>query len=1448
MKGYSIGQLSRIDVELKEAVCDSLVSLLVARVSGMDERGCNLYGRSPRRNIVAGQLLPRYGATGDDETSDIRVASIGVDFVVAAGSRAQVRVTPRFCVYLRILPQWSDLVAGGGDLEFDFRLNSSVQHQIDDAIRVNREAALKAAGIDRPDWRSMDETKRTMIRAQRAEVLAAVRKKAYAAHDIELVHAEAHDEADTGAAEGDDAIADPNKEEEVAPAPAPISRLLRESRSMPLALVDPAPIPGKWRRLELRLPTLEFGSDDGETRLNDTVDAYNRQLADTVAEQIKAWTTGEGATCAWRDVRVAPADTLSEEAWAAATGVFVGVPVDRSLIVPDLSGIVVKVDRQQEFVDPSRVSFRVALDNQSIDLSPREALGKCNTVFGAGIIMEVPSTAHRPLRLDRVEPSYRFRDYLNYPAIGLNCGIAASAAGDWLRLETTVAPRFAQPRIVPRQIDVPHQFAQLRNPEFDASSLRKLPESYRTWIDEQEQHLSSAVVAGLEESDAKLELDRLHEDLDAQREEARYVERGVELLIASKAVTDAIAGGAEAEDDTLRLRAAPWRAWIMTNEAFANRDQHDIDRGWRLFQLSFILAHVPVFASRMDEWHDYQDAELDEDSASLLYFPTGGGKSEAFYGALLFAMFLDRLRGKDRGVTALIRYPLRLLTLQQAQRLLKLIVHAEVVRRRHDAGTWPFEMGFWVGSQNTPNRYGAFRSEIPLFGDPAYQDDRWLDGKMGDDEARARAKRYTDALEAYNKVPDCPMCGEPTGLRRDEREGPRGARVAIVCFNANCDWNLEHGGQHAFPFLLTDDTIYARAPSIVLGTIDKLAMLGQHTGTISKVLGMFGLARWMDRHGNLDTPRKEEDLRAGPQQNDCRPVFPAYREGEHIFHDPFPSMIVQDEAHLLEESLGTFSGLFDTLLENVLGEIAEMAGDELKVARRWIEDGSKTTRMPKIIAATATISAPERQLETLYQRRPLRFPYPGPDIYHSFFTEPARPPSGNEERMARASCLPRHLAPEATAPWMRLYVSLITNDSTHTVTTVSVLAAFHAIVTEMWDGLLNEATRETTVAALKTAISQDTQGNWRRTAFDRVVKSKRFGEVLALVDLHRIVLAYVTNKKGGDQIMDAMSDAVEQQHRRLGRRHMPFDGRLVSGGIDMKDIQAVMEESERSFEGVEYPDIAETVRSIVATSAISHGVDVDRFNSMFFAGLPSDIAEYIQASSRVGRAHVGFVILLPTPQNRRDRYVVETHDIFHRFLERMIAPPAVERWAETAIKRTLASHVQAWAMLRESGQFIELAKDRKAQVTPMDQVSQLSSMAKRNQVAFCEELGSFVLDSTGFSGRGSVKLGAPPYGDFYRRLIEVEIDKFARDVAARATHAQLRDYWADFPAFRPPMTSLRDVDEAGYIVAAARDPQATGRSTNVDRGELAAVMRAIRTQRGTGSELDADGGIDGQTA
>lgn len=1443
MKGLSNGQLGSIDVELKEAVCDALVNALVSRVSGVDARGRTMLGGSPRRGIFAGQLLPRFDSNRTaDETTDIRVAAIGMDLLLDSASSARLHVTPRFSVYVRVIPEWRELVGGGGELEFDFRLRPTVQQQIDSAIRTERGPALRAAGVERPDWKGMDEARRSKVRAARAQVLGEVRRKAYAAHNIRLL---TDDPAEPlpGGTENDGVPTDPNTADDTAQPPPPISRLIREGREIPLNLVDPAPVPGKWRRLDLELPTLAFDTGADDATASAAIDTYNAALAKAAADQLEAWVTGDGVREAWRDANVQPGDTLTEARWTAAMAALAARSVDRARILPDLSQVVVKVERQVDFLDRSRLSMRVMLDNQSADLTPQEAKSKCNTVFGASLSLTLPKSAHRLLRLDRVEPSYRFRDHLDYPAIGLNCGVSAEYDGNAVTLATTVAPRFAQPRIVARNIDLPFQFAILKDPDFDASRLLALPRAYAEWINGQEGRLKDAVTAGLEPADAAVEAARLRQDIDAQRAEARYIERGVELLMESKKAHDFLVstGG----DRDLERRAAPWRAWTMANEAFALRDAHDQRRGWRLFQMAFVLAHVPVFASRMPEWRDRHDPLLDEEGVSLLYFPTGGGKSEAFYGTLLYAMFLDRLRGKDRGVTAMIRYPLRLLTLQQAQRLLKLVVRAEMVRKSHGVGRWPFEMGFWVGSQNTPNHYREFRADIPLVSDTDFANDSGLDGETGDDDQRDRGRRYVEAREAYDKIPDCPVCGKQTGLRRDEGDGPLGRRAVIVCFNDRCDWNRAHGGRHPLPFLLTDDAIYARAPTIVLGTVDKLAMLGQNTGTISKVLGMFGLARRMDRRGNLDTPRTEEKLRRDPAADGCEKLFPAYSDGRRIFHDPFPSLIIQDEAHLLEESLGTFSGLFDTLLDTVFEDVADMAGDGLQVARRWNGDGWGGARMPKVIAATATISAPERQLETLYQRKPLRFPYPGPDLYHSFFAEPAPPPATNPARRALAAELPFAQAPEQTAPWMRLYVSLMTNDATHTVTTVGVLAAFHGIITSLWDGMLDDARRTAAIATIRAAVSKGLMGDWRRAAIDRAVAGGRETEIMALVDLHRIALAYVTNKKGGDQIIDALSAAVEHEHQRIGRAHSQFDSRLISGGIDMKDIQAVMEAAETSFEAQDYPDVTGTVRNIVATSAISHGVDVDRFNSMFFAGLPSDIAEYIQASSRVGRTHVGFVMLLPTPQNRRDRYVVETHDIFHRFLERMIAPPAVERWAENAVKRAMASYVQAWAMLWEARDFLAKPDNRKHEVAPMDQVSRLAAMAQRDHLAFTKQLVGFMLRSSGFAGKGTSRLGAPHYDEFYRGLVDKQVENFARDISSRGTISNLRDYWTDQPAFKPPMTSLRDVDEAGYIVAAARDPLSRGRTTDIDRRDLAKVMRAIRTQRGSASELDADGGSDG---
>lgn len=244
---------------------------------------------------------------------------------------------------------------------------------------------------------------------------------------------------------------------------------------------------------------------------------------------------------------------------------------------------------------------------------------------------------------------------------------------------------------------------------------------------------------------------------------------------------------------------------------------------------------------------------------------------------------------------------------------------------------------------------------------------------------------------------------------------------------------------------------------------------------------------------------------------------------------------------------------------------------------------------------------------------------------------------------------------------------------------------------------------------------------------------------------------------------------------------------------------------------------------------------------MFFAGLPSDIAEYIQASSRVGRTHVGFVILVPTPQSRRDRYVVETHDVFHRFLERMIAPPAVERWAENAIRRVMASLVQTWAVLKENELLLQAPDETKARAASYDVVTPIAAFARRDQTGFIDELGGFLLSAVGFEGRGDSHYGRPVYQEIYRALVDQEVTRFAQHMRNLNSPIRLYEYWTESgAAFRQPMTSLRDVDEAGIITAGAFDMHAREGRRRIDPEQLIQVMRAIRNQRGEVAETDLE--------
>ena len=363
-------------------------------------------------------------------------------------------------------------------------------------------------------------------------------------------------------------------------------------------------------------------------------------------------------------------------------------------LVPDFE-IQILVQPLPDPLEPGTHSVRLALENLRESDAAKE-LG----LFGVSLSVDVAERALGPMRLERVRRSYHLAGFMTMPAIGVNGGVVnLGLAGGAHRLRSTWMPRYVLPRIQATEItDVPTAYSVLASERTEVSSLVALPDAMEKWIRWVAENtlLSEPGEEGTEVDEAAQRV-RFDDDLQAWRKEQARIGSGVALLARAQTAWRS------SKDFNA---AVPYRAWLLLNRSFAAANPEHPNQpppGWRLFQLAFVLSHVPTFVSRLNEYSDCFDAAFDEDSASLLYMSTGGGKTEAFFGTLVYALFVDRLRGKKRGITAMMHYPLRLLTVQQAQRLARLLARAEMVRRRESVGGSQFEIGFWVGGSNTPN-------------------------------------------------------------------------------------------------------------------------------------------------------------------------------------------------------------------------------------------------------------------------------------------------------------------------------------------------------------------------------------------------------------------------------------------------------------------------------------------------------------------------------------------------------------------------------------------------------------------------------------------------------------------------------------------------------------------------------------------------------------------------
>lgn len=585
---------------------------------------------------------------------------------------------------------------------------------------------------------------------------------------------------------------------------------------------------------------------------------------------------------------------------------------------------------------------------------------------------------------------------------------------------------------------------------------------------------------------------------------------------------------------------------------------------WRLFQIVYIVRLLVSLAARESSNPQLIEHLLEAD---ILWFPTGGGKTEAYLGLIICGLFYDRLRGKSRGTTAWIRFPLRMLSKQQLDRLAKVLAQAEILRRNSDRipstlRGEPFSMGYFVGGSNTPN---------------------FVSRKLMDKFLNEPDELRKDAMVLQN----CPFCGEKVVMKVNENAW----RLEHHCVNPECYAVLNM--DEVLPVYVTDSEVYRYLPSVLCGTVDKLAILGRY-GEFSHIFG--GVNGKCPDHGYFSNGECIE-LRYGSRA--CGRTKREYLtiSAEDVA-DPCPAFIIQDELHLLKEELGTFNGHY----EGFINKISEQFG---------------TGKPPKIIAATATIEQYEQHIRHIYLRSAVRFPVPGFQNGENFYA-------------TSTPKVPR-----------RLYIGLLSHLRSKEETIERCIAIYHREMQRLYRlgfGAINEL------------------GLTRNYDTDSLRK------FLGYYDLSVI---YVNQKATGGDIDYRLNTILNP--KLASHEESVLNTQVLTGEDPMEVVGEVIDRIESELTGVP----GSKLDTLIATSMISHGVDLARINAMFLCGTPSRFAEYIQATSRSARSHAGIVLVSFNGQDVREqslyRYFIQNHE----HLDRLVDPVPVHRFAQNAIRRTI---------------------------------------------------------------------------------------------------------------------------------------------------------------------------------
>lgn len=505
--------------------------------------------------------------------------------------------------------------------------------------------------------------------------------------------------------------------------------------------------------------------------------------------------------------------------------------------------------------------------------------------------------------------------YRKSRVLGFGHNVGVNWSDDEKRIMTEHIPDFEIPKMVPDKSLNEHipSMDELTNSDTIDDSLQKLLgliDEYDNWILTAEKSLFDDIKSNKYHISSNVMKEAIAENLSNAKLSSTRMREGVQTIM---------------NDDMVK------EAFILSNKAIQISQEGPTGPAgisvfkWYPFQIAFQLLNLNgIISTEPDDkyWKD-RDKILD-----LAWFPTGGGKTEAYLGLISLTGFYRRLRYPEQekipSVHVIMRYTLRLLTMDQSERLVRLVTAMNIVSSDHESPSInngvKFRVGMWVGKAASPNQLKSSRDRIDA------------DSIIKDMQKGEGLKTNTRVIMFEN----CPWCGDSSISDPNNWSiGKLNERDSLIgkCKSEGCPYNCEEG----IPFTPVDDDIYNNPPSILLGTADKFVQAAHNRTSKSNVVGI---------------PANIRNLLGFNGHN--RP----------------PDLIIQDELHLLTGPLGSMAGLIETALD--------VAWSEACGGHR-----------PKYVAATATIRGADRDAKLMFGKELRIFPPPVDVASDNFFAREA---------------------------------------------------------------------------------------------------------------------------------------------------------------------------------------------------------------------------------------------------------------------------------------------------------------------------------------------------------------------------------------------------------------------------------------------------------------------------